>query len=42
MKMEAEQNQAKDQEKKEKVEKLNEADAMIFQTEKQIKDLVIN
>tara|TARA_Y100001937_G_scaffold15906_1_gene21858 strand:+ start:108 stop:1973 length:1866 start_codon:yes stop_codon:yes gene_type:complete len=38
MKMEAEQNQAKDQEKKEKVEKLNEADSMIFQTEKQIKE----
>ena len=38
MKMEAEQNQAKDQEKKEKVEKLNEADTMIFQTEKQIKE----
>jgi molecular chaperone DnaK len=38
MKMEAEENQAKDQEKKEKVEKLNEADAMIFQTEKQMKD----
>ena len=38
MKMEAEENQAKDQEKKEKVEKLNEADAMIFQTEKQIKE----
>ena len=39
MKMEAEENQAKDQEKKNKVEKLNEADAMIFQTEKQIKEL---
>lgn len=39
MKMEAEQNQVKDQEKKEKVEKLNEADTTIFQTEKQIKDL---
>ena len=38
MKMEAEQNQAKDQEKKEKVEKLNEADTMIFQTEKQMKE----
>ena len=39
MKMEAEENQVKDQEKKEKVEKLNEVDATIFQTEKQIKDL---
>ena len=39
MKMEAEENQVKDQEKKNKVEKLNEADAMIFQTEKQIKEL---
>lgn len=38
MKMEAEENQVKDQEKKEKVEKLNEVDATIFQTEKQIKD----
>ena len=38
MKMEAEENQVKDQEKKEKVEKLNEADAMIFQTEKQMKE----
>ena len=38
MKMEAEQNQVKDQEKKERVEKLNEADTMIFQTEKQIKE----
>ena len=38
MKMEAEENQAKDQEKKQKVEKLNEADTMIFQTEKQMKE----
>ncbi len=38
MKMEAEENQVKDQEKKEKVEKLNEADTMIFQTEKQMKE----
>tara|TARA_R110002051_G_scaffold318111_1_gene400016 strand:+ start:672 stop:2540 length:1869 start_codon:yes stop_codon:yes gene_type:complete len=38
MKMEAEENRIKDQEKKEKVEKLNEADAMIFQTEKQMEE----
>jgi len=38
MKMEAEENRIKDQEKKEKVEKLNEADTMIFQTEKQMEE----
>ena len=38
MKREAEENQEKDNERKERVEKLNEADGMIFQTEKQIKE----
>jgi len=38
MKREAEENQEKDNERKERVEKLNEADSMIFQTEKQIKE----
>jgi len=38
MKTEAEQNAKEDLEKKEKVEKLNNADSLIFQTEKQIKE----
>jgi len=38
MKTEAEQNASEDAAKKEKVEKLNTADATIFQTEKQIKE----
>lgn len=38
MKREAEENQEKDNERKERVEKLNQADSMIFQTEKQIKE----
>ena len=38
MKKEAEANSAEDNKKKEKVEKLNQADALIFQTEKQIKE----
>ncbi|MBW2960513.1 molecular chaperone DnaK [Mesonia aestuariivivens] len=38
MKSEAEANAEADKEAKEKVEKLNEADAMIFQTEKQLKE----
>ena len=38
MKSDAEANAEADKKTKEKVDKLNEADAMIFQTEKQIKD----
>lgn len=38
MKKEAEENAAKDAEAKEKIEKLNAADALIFQTEKQLKE----
>jgi molecular chaperone DnaK len=38
MKMEAEANAETDRVEKEKVEKLNQADNMIFQTEKQIKE----
>jgi len=38
MKKEAEANAESDAKKKEEVEKLNEADAMIFQTEKQLKE----
>ena len=38
MKKEAQENAAKDAEAKEKVEKVNAADALIFQTEKQLKD----
>ena len=38
MKKEAEANAASDQETKEKVEKLNKADALIFQTESQLKE----
>ena len=38
MKKEAEANSAEDNKKKEKVEKLNQADALMFQTEKQIKE----
>jgi molecular chaperone DnaK len=36
MKMEAEQNAESDKKEKEKIEKLNQADSLIFQTEKQI------
>jgi molecular chaperone DnaK len=39
MKQEAEANAAADKAKKEEIEKLNQADAMIFQVEKQVKDL---
>jgi len=38
MKMEAEQNADADKKEKEKVDTLNQADSLIFQTEKQIKD----
>jgi molecular chaperone DnaK len=38
MRMEAEQNAEADKKEKEKIEKLNQADSLIFQTEKQIKD----
>ncbi len=38
MKQEAEANAEKDKEAKEKVEKINSADSMIFQTEKQLKE----
>jgi len=38
MKAEAKANESKDKEEKEKVEKLNTADSLIFQTEKQLKD----
>ena len=38
MKKEAEANAVEDAKKKEEVEKLNEADSMVFQTEKQIKE----
>ena len=38
MKMEAEQNAESDKKEKEKIDKLNQADAMIFQTEKQIEE----
>ncbi|MDD3772882.1 MAG: molecular chaperone DnaK [Weeksellaceae bacterium] len=38
MKKEAQENAAKDAEAKEKIEKVNAADALIFQTEKQLKD----
>ncbi len=38
MKKEAQENAAKDAEAKEKVEKVNAADALIFQTEKQLKE----
>ena len=39
MKQEAELNAKADEEKKNKVDKLNEADSLIFQTEKQLKEL---
>ena len=39
MKKEAEANLEEDNKKKEKIEKLNQADALMFQTEKQIKDM---
>ncbi|HVI44302.1 MAG TPA: molecular chaperone DnaK [Chitinophaga sp.] len=38
MKAEAKANESSDKEQREKVEKLNKADSLIFQTEKQIKD----
>ncbi len=38
MKMEAEQNADADKKEREKIDKLNQADALIFQTEKQIKE----
>ena len=38
MKMEAEQNAESDKKEKEKIDKLNTADSLIFQTEKQIED----
>ncbi|HLV23204.1 MAG TPA: Hsp70 family protein, partial [Moheibacter sp.] len=38
MKKEAQENAAKDAEAKEKIEKINSADALIFQTEKQMKE----
>ena len=38
MKAEAKANEASDKLEKEKVEKLNQADSLIFQTEKQLKD----
>src|SRR5690606_9576019 len=38
MKKEAQENAAKDAEAKEKIEKINAADALIFQTEKQLKE----
>ena len=38
MKKEAEANAVEDAKKKEEVEKLNEADSMVFQTEKQLKE----
>jgi molecular chaperone DnaK len=38
MRMEAEQNAEADRKEKEKIDKLNQADSLIFQTEKQIKD----
>lgn len=38
MKQEAEANAAEDAKEKEKIEKLNQADSMIFQTEKQLKE----
>ena len=38
MKKEAEANSVEDNKKKEKIEKLNQADALMFQTEKQIKE----
>lgn len=38
MKAEAKANESRDKEEKEKVEKLNTADSLIFQTEKQLKD----
>ena len=39
MREEAEANAESDQKEKEKIDKLNQADSMIFQTEKQLKDL---
>ena len=38
MKAEAKANEASDKEAREKVEKLNQADSLIFQTEKQLKE----
>ena len=39
MKNEAEQNAEADKKQKERIDKLNEADSMIFQTENQLKEL---
>ena len=39
MKAEAAANEAKDKEEREKVDKLNQADSMIFQVEKQLKEV---
>ena len=39
MREEAKANEAADKAEKEKIDKLNQADSMIFQTEKQLKDL---
>jgi molecular chaperone DnaK len=38
MKNEAKENEGKDREEREKIEKINQADSMIFQTEKQLKE----
>ena len=38
MKREAKENEAKDKEQRERVDKLNAADSLIFQTEKQLKE----
>ena len=38
MKNEAKANEASDKAEKEKVEKINQADSMVFQTEKQLKE----
>ena len=42
MKEEAQANAEAEQEGKERIDKLNQADSMIFQTEKQLKDLATN
>ena len=39
MKQEAEANAESDKKEKEKIDKLNTADSLIFQTEKQLKEL---
>ncbi len=38
MKREAKENEARDKEQRERVDKLNAADSLIFQTEKQLKE----